>query len=120
MLVAPSINFHTVSSASSTMGTPYELCPFGAAGRDADGSDAAAGGQETRTLATQSAGSPTAYPDAFQNVRPQGTCPHRRAGARDPSLNPLDFTAAFNVCLESFVPHAAVLRHVAAVVTQCD
>ena len=36
-----------------------------------------------------------------------------------PSLNPLDFTAPFNVRLESFVPHAAVLPHVAAVVTQC-
>ncbi len=36
-----------------------------------------------------------------------------------PSLNPLDFTAPLNVRLESFAPHAAVLPHVAAVVTQC-
>jgi MGT family glycosyltransferase len=36
-----------------------------------------------------------------------------------PSLNPADFKTAPNVRAERFIPHSAVLPHIAAMVTQC-
>jgi MGT family glycosyltransferase len=63
---------------------------------------------------------------------PQGQAPilHRILGAVEslpiralvtlgPALNASEFTAPPNVTFEAFVPHAAVLPHVTALVTQC-
>jgi UDP:flavonoid glycosyltransferase YjiC (YdhE family) len=45
--------------------------------------------------------------------------PVRAVVTLGPALDPTLFTAPLNVVLEPFVPHAAVLPHVAAMVTQC-
>ena len=48
-----------------------------------------------------------------------GSIPAHFVVTLGPSLDPAQFTAPPNVSLETFVPHAAILPHVSAVVTQC-
>jgi MGT family glycosyltransferase len=48
-----------------------------------------------------------------------GELPARVVVTLGPSLDPAQFSPPPNVTLETFVPHAAILPHVSAIVSQC-